>query len=84
MKLDAELKAYLGKLDGHLIKSAAVLTTAASGNKPGIIADILKGKGIDVCNESLGVRFGFRIHGLLGGRGNVTLTNNAKTVDGFV
>jgi flavodoxin len=78
--IDESLKDYLNNLDPRKVKTLVVFSTAGMLNVGiKIISNIAKAKGIKVSDQTLLIRMGFKNHAMIGGKGNVELSERQKT-----
>jgi flavodoxin len=83
--IDLPLKTFLENLNPELVKSIAAFTTATAMDRTKVITSIAKKKGINVSQETLGFKTGFRNHGLFGGKGYIKLNEKQiRSVNEFV
>ncbi|MDR1068684.1 MAG: flavodoxin family protein [Clostridiales Family XIII bacterium] len=83
--IDAELKAFLERLDPATVKSVAAFSTAGGMDGTKKITALLKERGITVREETLPVKVLGRNHAWLGGKGSITLSEKeVATIEDFV
>jgi flavodoxin len=83
--IDLSLKTFLENLNPELVKSIAAFTTATAMDRKKVITSMAKNKGINVSQETLGFKIGFRNHGLFGGKGYIKLSENQiRLINEFV
>jgi len=83
--IDQSLKTYLQDLTQENVKSVAAFSTAGGMDKTGKVAEIVKARGINVCEETLPVKFMLRNHAAFGSKGFVTLSEKQQqSIEDFV
>ena len=83
--IDKSLKSYLETLDRGIVKSVAAFSTGGGMSGTDKIAEIVKPKGIDVCEKSLPIKMGTHNYHLFGGKGDATLSENKiRSINDFV
>jgi len=83
--IDQSLKTYLQDLTQENVKSVAAFSTAGGMDKTGKVAEIVKARGISVCEETLPVKFMLRNHATFSKKGFVTLSEKQlQSIEDFV
>jgi len=83
--IDKSLKAYLQTLSPETAKTVAAFSTAGTMSGTGKIADIVRVRGITVCEKTLPIKVLLRNHASLGGKGYITLSEkHLQSIKGFV
>ena len=73
--IDKPLKAFLSELNENHVKNIAAFSTGGSFSGTDKISKISKGKGIPACKQDLSIKMGVKNNSLLGGKGNVILSD---------
>ena len=83
--IDKSLNAYLQNLTPENVKSVAAFSTAGGMDKTGRIAEVVKSRGINVCDDTLPVKFMLRNHAAFGSKGFITLSEkHLQSIEDFV
>ena len=83
--IDKSLKNYLETLNQGMVKSVAAFSTGGGMSGTDKIAEIVKAKGINVCENSLPIKMGTHNYHLFGGKGEATLSDNkVRSIYDFV
>jgi len=73
--IDHSLKSYLEALNPNTVASVAAFSTGGYMSVTDKISEVVKAAGINVCVKALPIRMGLRNYHLLGGKGDVTLSD---------
>ena len=83
--IDKSLKNYLETLNQEVTKSVAAFSTGGFTSGTDKIVEIVKAKGINVCEEAISIKMGIHNQHLFGGEGVATLSENKiRSIDEFV